>query len=56
MISISIETFSEEKVIESTLLTLTSTLTLLHEVIVSDGGSSGEVLGLLENGLGCTFA
>src|SRR6516162_3668362 len=39
MISIIIPTFYEEKVIESTLL-LTSTLTLLHEVIVSDGGSS----------------
>jgi len=39
MISIIIPTFNEEKVIESTLLTLTSTLTLPHEVIVSDGGS-----------------
>jgi glycosyltransferase involved in cell wall biosynthesis len=37
MISIFIPTFNEEKVIESALLTLTSTLTLLHEVIVSDG-------------------
>ena len=36
MISIIIPTFNEEKVIESTLLTLTSTLTLPHEVIVSD--------------------
>jgi GT2 family glycosyltransferase len=40
MISIIIPTFNEEKLIESTLLTLTSALTLPHEVIVSDGGSS----------------
>lgn len=40
MISIIIPTFNEEKVIESTLRTLASTLTLPHEIIVSDGGSS----------------
>jgi hypothetical protein len=40
MISIIIPTFNEKKVIEATLLTLISTLTLPHEVIVSGGGSS----------------
>jgi glycosyltransferase involved in cell wall biosynthesis len=40
MISIIIPTLNEEKIIESTLQTLAATLTLPHEVIVSDGGSS----------------
>jgi glycosyltransferase involved in cell wall biosynthesis len=40
MISIIIPTLNEAKIIESTLRTLTATLTLPHEVIVSDGGSS----------------
>jgi glycosyltransferase involved in cell wall biosynthesis len=40
MISIIIPTFNEAKIIESTLRTLAATLTLAHEVIVSDGGSS----------------
>jgi glycosyltransferase involved in cell wall biosynthesis len=40
MISIILPTFNEEKVIESTLRTLASTLTLPHEIIVSDGRSS----------------
>ena len=46
MISIIIPTFNEEKVIESTLCTLASTLTLPHEVIVSDGGSSDRTVEL----------
>jgi glycosyltransferase involved in cell wall biosynthesis len=41
-----IPTFNEEKVIESTLCTLASTLTLPHEVIVSDGGSSDRTVEL----------
>jgi glycosyltransferase involved in cell wall biosynthesis len=40
MISIIIPTFNEAKIIESTLRTLAATLTLPHEVIVSDGGST----------------
>lgn len=40
MISIIIPTLNEEKIIETTLRTLAATLTLPHEVIVSDGGSS----------------
>jgi glycosyltransferase involved in cell wall biosynthesis len=40
MISIIIPTLNEEKIIESTLRTLAATLTLPHEVIVSDGASS----------------
>jgi len=40
MISIIIPTLNEAKIIESTLRTLAATLTLPHEVIVSDGGSS----------------
>jgi glycosyltransferase involved in cell wall biosynthesis len=40
MISIVIPTLNEAKIIESTLRTLATTLTLPHEVIVSDGGSS----------------
>jgi glycosyltransferase involved in cell wall biosynthesis len=40
MISIIIPTLNEAKMIESTLRTLAATLTLPHEVIVSDGGSS----------------
>jgi glycosyltransferase involved in cell wall biosynthesis len=40
MISIVIPTLNEAKIIESTLRTLAATLTLPHEVIVSDGGSS----------------
>src|SRR5438270_4966660 len=39
MISIIIPTFNEASIIESTLRTLAATLTLPHEVIVSDGGS-----------------
>jgi len=39
MISIIIPTLNEAKIIESTLRTLAATLTLPHEVIVSDGGS-----------------
>jgi glycosyltransferase involved in cell wall biosynthesis len=46
MISIIIPTFNEEKVIESTLCTLASTLTLPHEIIVSDGGSSDRTVEL----------
>jgi glycosyltransferase involved in cell wall biosynthesis len=46
MISIVIPTFNEEKVIESTLRTLASTLTLPHEIIVSDGGSSDRTVEL----------
>jgi glycosyltransferase involved in cell wall biosynthesis len=46
MISIIIPTLNEEKVIESTLCTLASTLTLPHEVIVSDGGSSDRTVEL----------
>ena len=44
MISIIIPTFNEEKVIESTLYALASTFTLPHQVIVSDGGSSGRTV------------
>jgi glycosyltransferase involved in cell wall biosynthesis len=40
MISIIIPTLNEEKIIESTLQTLAATLTLPHELIVSDGGSA----------------
>ncbi|MGA7261436.1 MAG: glycosyltransferase, partial [Stellaceae bacterium] len=40
MISIIIPTLNEAKIIEATLRTLAATLTLPHEVIVSDGGSS----------------
>jgi len=40
MISIIIPTLNEAKIIESTLRTLAATLTLPHEVIVSDGGST----------------
>ena len=40
MISIVIPTLNEAKIIESTLRTLAAKLTLPHEVIVSDGGSS----------------
>ena len=40
MISIIIPTLNEAKIIESTLRTLAAKLTLPHEVIVSDGGSS----------------
>jgi glycosyltransferase involved in cell wall biosynthesis len=40
MISIVIPTLDEEKIIGSTLRALSATLTLPHEVIVSDGGSS----------------
>ena len=40
MISIVIPTLNEAKIIETTLQTLAATLTLPHEVIVSDGGSS----------------
>ncbi len=40
MISIIIPTLNEAKIIETTLRTLAATLTLPHEVIVSDGGSS----------------
>jgi glycosyltransferase involved in cell wall biosynthesis len=40
MISIIIPTLNEAKIIESTLRTLVTTLTLPNEVIVSDGGSS----------------
>jgi glycosyltransferase involved in cell wall biosynthesis len=40
MISIIIPTLNEAKIIESTLRMLTATLTLPHEVIVSDGRSS----------------
>src|SRR5580693_7020418 len=40
MISIIIPTLNEAKIIESTLRTLAATLTLPHEVIVSDGSSS----------------
>src|SRR5205085_1564372 len=40
MISIIIPTLNEAKIIGSTLRTLAATLTLPHEVIVSDGGSS----------------
>jgi glycosyltransferase involved in cell wall biosynthesis len=40
MISIVIPTLNEEKIIGSTLRTLAATLTLPHEVIVSDGGSA----------------
>ena len=39
MISIIIPTLNEAKIIEATLRTLAATLTLPHEVIVSDGGS-----------------
>ena len=46
MISIIIPTFNEEKVIESTLCTLASTLTLPHGGIVSDGGSSDRTVEL----------
>ena len=46
MISIIIPTFNEEKVIESTLHILASTLTHPHEVIVSDGGSSDRTVEL----------
>ena len=46
MISIVIPTFNEEKVIESTLRTIASTLTLPHEIIVSDGGSSDRTVEL----------
>jgi glycosyltransferase involved in cell wall biosynthesis len=44
--SIIIATFNEEKVIGSALYTLASTLTLPHEVIVSDGGSSDRTVEL----------
>jgi glycosyltransferase involved in cell wall biosynthesis len=40
IISIIIPTLNEAKIIESTLRTLAATLTLPHEVIVSDGSSS----------------
>ena len=40
MISIIMPTLNEAKIIESTLQTLAETLTLPHELIVSDGGSS----------------
>jgi glycosyltransferase involved in cell wall biosynthesis len=46
MISIIIPTLNEEKIIESTLCTLASTLTMPHEVIVSDGGSSDRTVEL----------
>ncbi len=39
MISMIIPTLNEAKIIEATLRTLAATLTLPHEVIVSDGGS-----------------
>lgn len=46
MISIIIPTLNEAKIIESTLRTLQATLTLPHEVIVSDGGSSDRTVEL----------
>jgi glycosyltransferase involved in cell wall biosynthesis len=46
MISIVIPTLNEEKIIESTLQRLQTTLTLPHEVIVSDGGSSDRTVEL----------
>ena len=46
MISIIIPTLNEAKIIESTLQTLAATLTLPHEVIVSDGGSSDRTVEL----------
>ena len=46
MISIIIPTLNEAKIIESTLRTLAATLTLPHEVIVSDGGSSDRTAAL----------
>jgi glycosyltransferase involved in cell wall biosynthesis len=46
MISLIIPTFNEEKIIESTLCTIASTLTLPHEIIVSDGGSSDRTVDL----------
>jgi glycosyltransferase involved in cell wall biosynthesis len=42
IISIIIPTLNEAKIIETTLHTLAATLTLPHEVIVSDGGSSDQ--------------
>jgi glycosyltransferase involved in cell wall biosynthesis len=44
MISIIIPTFNEEKVIESTPLSLTSTLTHPRDVIVSDSGSCDQTI------------
>src|SRR5580704_17436856 len=46
MISIIIPTLDEEKILASTLQTLAATLTLPHEVIVSDGGSSDRTVDL----------
>jgi glycosyltransferase involved in cell wall biosynthesis len=46
MISIIIPTLNEEKIIESTLCILASNLTIPHEVIVSDGGSSDRTVEL----------
>ena len=46
MISIIVPTLNEAKIIESTLRTLAATLTLPHEVIVSDGGSSDRTVEL----------
>jgi glycosyltransferase involved in cell wall biosynthesis len=46
MISVIVPTYNEEKVIESTLRTLASTLTLANEIIVSDGGSTDRTVEL----------
>ena len=46
MISIVIPTLNEEKIIESTLERLQTTLTLPHEIIISDGGSSDRTVQL----------
>jgi glycosyltransferase involved in cell wall biosynthesis len=46
VISIVIPALNEAKVIETTLRTLTTTLSLPHEVIVSDGGSTDETVAL----------
>jgi glycosyltransferase involved in cell wall biosynthesis len=44
MISIVIPTLTEQKIIESTLKSLKSNLTIPHEIIVSDGGSKDETV------------
>jgi len=46
MLSIIIPTYNEEKLIAATLGTLKSTLTLPHEIIVSDGGSTDRTVEL----------
>lgn len=46
MFSIIIPTYNEEKIIEATLGAVAATLTLPHEIIISDGGSTDRTVAL----------